>query len=234
MNIRKDIDYSAMFAAMDTIVDTGAQQMELYCALGRLVCQRPEKGAAVAAAEYLKEKRPDVPGFSPRNLRRMRDFYRMYKASPELRKLAMDIGWTQNVVILEADLSLEERRWYLLAVRKFGWSKAELQRQIDSAAHQKYLTPKQSTTVEISRSTSSIEQVSRSMASIDTLFCLPIKEKCRINICQIFFSQGKMKKLAQKNVHKLTILLAKYKKRWYTVIGVGNISYIPCKFLFLS
>ena len=95
----------------------------------------PGEGCCCGSGRVSEEKHPDVPGFSPRNLRRMRDFYRMYKASPELRKLAMDIGWTQNVVILEADLSLEERRWYLLAVRKFGWSKAELQRQIDSAAH---------------------------------------------------------------------------------------------------
>ncbi len=51
MNIRKNIDYSAMFAAMDTAMATGMSQMELYCQLGALVCDRPEKGAAVAAAE---------------------------------------------------------------------------------------------------------------------------------------------------------------------------------------
>ena len=49
--------------------------------------------------------------------------------------LAMEISGTQNVVILEADMELEERRWYLRAAGRFGWSKAELQRKIDSAAH---------------------------------------------------------------------------------------------------
>lgn len=47
----------------------------------------------------------------------------------------MDIGWTQNVVILEADLNAEERRWYLCAVRRWGWSKGELQRKIEYQAH---------------------------------------------------------------------------------------------------
>ena len=135
MNIRKNIDYSAMFAAMDTAMATGMSQMELYCQLGALVCARPEKGAAVAAAEYLKNRYQDESGFSPRNLRRMRDFYRMYGGQPELLKLAMEIGWTRNVVILEADLSLEERRWYLSAVQQFGWSKAELQKKIEAEAH---------------------------------------------------------------------------------------------------
>ena len=90
MNIRKNIDYSAMFAAMDTAMATGMSQMELYCQLGALVCERPEKGAAVAAAEYLKSHYQDASGFSPRNLRRMRDFYRMYGGKPELLKLAME------------------------------------------------------------------------------------------------------------------------------------------------
>ena len=59
----------------------------------------------------------------------------MYEDTPELLKLAMEISWTQNVVILEADMEPEERRWYLRAAGRFGWSKAELQRKIDSAAH---------------------------------------------------------------------------------------------------
>ena len=31
MNIRKDIDYSAMFNAMDAVMAAGMTQMELYC-----------------------------------------------------------------------------------------------------------------------------------------------------------------------------------------------------------
>lgn len=135
MNIRKNIDYSAMFASMDMAMATVMSQMDLYCKLGALICSRSEKGAAVAAAEYLKSRYQDASGFSPRNLRRMRDFYRMYGGEPDLLKLAMKIAWTQNVVILEANLEIEERRWYLRAVGQFGWSKAELQRKINSNAH---------------------------------------------------------------------------------------------------
>ena len=136
MNIRKNIDYSTMFDAMRVAMSTDMPQMKLYCELGRLICQRTEKGAAVAAAEYLQRNYPDVPGLSPRNLRRMRDFYRVYEENPELLDLAMEIGWTHNVVILEADLNTEEQRWYLCAVRQLGWSKAELQRKIEAHAHQ--------------------------------------------------------------------------------------------------
>ena len=74
MNIRKNIDYSEMYVALDQIMTVRMSQMELYCEIGKAVCQRCERGAAVAAAAYLSEHYPDVQGFSPRNLRRMRDF----------------------------------------------------------------------------------------------------------------------------------------------------------------
>lgn len=135
MNVRKPTDYSALFAALNTLMAAGLPQMELYREIGRLVCGRPEKGAAVAAAEYLNSAYPDSSGFSPRNLRRMRDFYRVYATAPEVLHEAMSIGWTQNVVILEAELTLQDKLWYIQAVRRFGWSKVTLAEEIASAAH---------------------------------------------------------------------------------------------------
>ena len=74
MNVRKPVDYSAMFAALDILMAAELPQIELYREIGKLVSSRPEKGAAVAAAEYLSKAYPNAAGFSPRNLRRMRDF----------------------------------------------------------------------------------------------------------------------------------------------------------------
>ena len=47
----------------------------------------------------------------------------------------MTIGWTQNVVILEAELTPQEQTWYIKATGQFGWSKLELQRRITDKAH---------------------------------------------------------------------------------------------------
>ena len=41
------------------------------------------------------------------------------------------------MVIMEADLSMDQRHWYLRAVLQFGWSKAELLRQISDSVHEK-------------------------------------------------------------------------------------------------
>lgn len=136
MNVRKNIDYTVMYEEIDNLIAQRLSQMELYCEIGKAVSRHPEKGAAVAAAEYLAKKYPDVQGFSPRNLRRMRDFYRTYEEHPALLSLALQLGWTQNVVILEANLSMELRGWYIKASKQFGWSKAELTEKIATNAHE--------------------------------------------------------------------------------------------------
>ncbi len=135
MNIRKNIDYSELFAALIEAMNTQRSQMELYCEIGRLVAGRPEKGAAVAAAEFLSKRYPECSGFSPRNLRRMRSFYQQYGNDPIQMGLALSLGWTQNVTILEADLDDEARAWYLGAAKAFGWSKSEIQTAIQEEAH---------------------------------------------------------------------------------------------------
>lgn len=137
MNIRKNIDYTEMYEALNELMSQQLSQMELYWEIGKAVCQRTEKGAAVMASEYLNKHYPDVKGFSPRSLRRIRDFYRTYENHPALLSRAMKLGWTQNVVIMEADLTMELRGWYMEAVKKFGWSKAELIDQITADAHLK-------------------------------------------------------------------------------------------------
>ena len=107
MNIRKPTDYTTLFTALDAAVAAQLPQMEMYCEIGRLVSGRSEKGAAVAASEYLQATYPAADGFSPRNLRRMRDFYRMYGDTPELLAEAMRLNWTQNVVIMETELTMD-------------------------------------------------------------------------------------------------------------------------------
>ena len=136
MNIRKNIDYSEMYEALDTLMIQQLPQMELYCEIGKAVCQRTEKGAAVMASEYLNKHYPDAKGFSPRSLRRMRDFYRTYENHPALLCRAMKLGWIQNVVIMEADLTMDLREWYIKAVEQFGWSKTELIANIAGNAHE--------------------------------------------------------------------------------------------------
>ena len=134
MNIRKPTDYSLLFSELDRLMAEQLSQMELYCEIGRVVSGRVEKGAAVAASEYLQAAYPTADGFSPHNVRRMRAFYAAYEKTSEITRLAMHLGWTQNVAILEGCGSSEERAWYIRAALHFGWKKAKLLDAIETQA----------------------------------------------------------------------------------------------------
>ena len=65
----------------------------------------------------------------------MRVFCKTYENDQTLLRLAMIIGWTLNVVIMEAELTRETRKWYLEQARVKKWSKAILLKKLASAAH---------------------------------------------------------------------------------------------------
>ena len=109
MNIRKPVDYGTMYRELTAILTQNLPQMDEVYAIGKAISQRPEKGAAVAAAEFLRANFPDRTGFSPRNVRQMRNFYRTYENDQTLLRLAMKIGWTLNVIIMEAELTRVQR-----------------------------------------------------------------------------------------------------------------------------
>lgn len=67
----------------------------------------------------------------------MRDFYRTYGNPPSLLSRAMELGWIQNVVIMEAELTMELRKWYMKAAKQFDWSKTELIANIAEKAHER-------------------------------------------------------------------------------------------------
>ena len=66
----------------------------------------------------------------------MRDFYRTYENHPTLLRRAMELGWIQNVVIMEAELIMELREWYMKAAKQFDWSKTDLIARIADNAHE--------------------------------------------------------------------------------------------------
>ena len=126
MNVRKPANYGTMYRELTASLTQNLLQMDEVYAIGKAISQRPEKGAAVAAAEFLQANFPDRTGFSPRNVRRMRDFYRTYENDQTRLRLAMKIGWTLNVVIMEADLTRAQRMLCLQMTTVKNLSKKEL------------------------------------------------------------------------------------------------------------
>lgn len=120
MNIRKNIDYSDMYAALDAAISAEKQQMNCTARSGRLYASGVRRGQLLRRLR-IAQAIPRCARFLSAKPSSNAGFYRTYEDRPDLLTLTLQIGWTQNVVILETDLSMELREWYLRAVNQFHW-----------------------------------------------------------------------------------------------------------------
>jgi uncharacterized protein YaaR (DUF327 family) len=78
-----------------------------------------------------------IKGFSPQNIWRMKQFYEIYAKNEKLSTLSREISWSNNVLIMMAAKTDEEREFYLLLTKKNNYSAHELGRQIDSGLYER-------------------------------------------------------------------------------------------------
>ncbi len=74
--------------------------MSLYLEIGDCICEQGEKAFITHLAEFIKVNHRDIKGFSPRNLRRMRELSAFYSQNKNLVKIAVTLSFTINCVIL--------------------------------------------------------------------------------------------------------------------------------------
>jgi predicted nuclease of restriction endonuclease-like (RecB) superfamily len=117
--------------------------------IGKLIVKNQEdnnwgKSIVDTLSQDINKQIDGIKGYSPQNLWRMRQFHLEYKNEPELLELATKIPWGQNLLIMHQVKDLEERKYYLDATDKLGWSRAVLLNQIKANAYQHHLiNPKQ-------------------------------------------------------------------------------------------
>jgi predicted nuclease of restriction endonuclease-like (RecB) superfamily len=90
----------------------------LYWDIGRMISIQQITGMHGDAvveqlAADLRMEFPAVGGFSRRNVFYMREFYITYHDLPKVQPLVAQIGWTQNVIILQRCKGPLEREFYI-------------------------------------------------------------------------------------------------------------------------
>lgn len=133
----RNSQYEAMKAVNQALIG-------LYWGIGEEIYnQQQEKGWGKSIVELLSEEIqkdfPDVKGFSPSNLWRMRNFYVTYCNAENLAPLVREISWTKNVAIMEKCKEPLEREFYIKMTKKYGWTKDVLINHIENKSYEKYL-----------------------------------------------------------------------------------------------
>lgn len=114
----------------------------LYWEIGTEILKRQVKqgwGAKVIdrLATDLRSAFPAMKGFSPRNLKYMREFAKNWPDLQIVQQLAAQLPWFHHCLLLDKLDSKDVREWYVHATIEHGWSRAVLQVQVESRLHER-------------------------------------------------------------------------------------------------
>src|SRR3989339_356447 len=143
-------------ARLNVAASVNQELLLLYYSMGfDLDCRLQEEewggGIIDRVSADLRAAFPEMSGFSPRHLRRMRAFYREYQPrtsgsrprggakllAPKWPRAVAKLPWAHNVILMEKLKDLKMRSWYASATLEFGWSRDVLVLQIQSQAHKR-------------------------------------------------------------------------------------------------
>ena len=117
--------------------------IDLYWEIGKSISEKQTlgwgKSIVPTLSDELKREFPETTGFSSTNLWYMVQFYNEYFNQPNLQPLVGEISWSKHLVILSKCKENQQREFYILATKKFGWTKDVLNHQIENKTFEKYL-----------------------------------------------------------------------------------------------
>lgn len=137
----KQVKARVAFAQKKAIYAANEELLSMYWDIGKLLAESQKQigwgnNALEQLANDLKNDYPDIKGFSVRNCQVMIQFYNEYNqlltntqrpvAHLEDRNLIFPVkqlGWAQNVTLMQRVKDLKARYWYMIQCLKNGWSR---------------------------------------------------------------------------------------------------------------
>ena len=124
------------------IIHANTQMICLYWQIGNSILQHQQElgwGAKVAdrMSRDLRKEFPDMKGFSPRNLKYMRQFAQEWPDFQIVQRVVAQLPWRSNLILLGKLTTLTDRLWYAHKALQYGWSSTIMDLQIESGAHKR-------------------------------------------------------------------------------------------------
>lgn len=142
-NFILEIKNKVRIAQYEALKVVNTQLISLYWEIGKSIADKQNEswGKAIVPtlSKELQNEFPGIGGFSEGNLWLMAQFYSEYQAVEFLVPLVREISWSKHVTILKKCKNNQERQFYILSTKKFGWTKNVLIHQIENKTFEKYL-----------------------------------------------------------------------------------------------
>lgn len=129
-NIKEDICKTQL----DIMINANTNLVNLYYRLGKIIYENSNWGDKFIdnVALELKLSFPRQKGFSVRNLKYMKSFYKEYKDNSEFVQLVAQIPWKHNILLIQKVKDINARKWYIEKCIEEGWAESILMYQIDT------------------------------------------------------------------------------------------------------
>ena len=138
-----DVKHKVRAAQYEALKAVNTELINLYWEIGKSITEKQTEnwGKSVVAtlSKELQKEFPKISGFSEANLWLMSQFYTEYQPVEILEPLVREISWSKHIAILKKCKNTQERQFYILATKKFGWTKNVLIHQIENKTFEKYL-----------------------------------------------------------------------------------------------
>ena len=129
-NIKEDIKNTQL----DIMLNANINLVNLYYRLGKIIYENSSWGDKFIdnVAVELKTSFPRQKGFSVRNLKYMKSFYKEYMNDEQFVQLVAQIPWKHNIILIQKIKDINIRKWYIEKSIDEGWTEAVLNYQIDT------------------------------------------------------------------------------------------------------
>lgn len=144
LNFKNEITARIRSAQYEALKAVNKEIIALYWEVGkRITEQQTALGWGKSVVENLsrdiQKEFPGIKGFGVSNMWDMARFYTEYQSNEILQPLVGEISWSKHIVILTKCKETRQRQFYILATKKYGWTKDVLINKIEAKTYENYL-----------------------------------------------------------------------------------------------
>ena len=144
LHFRDEITRRIRSAQYEALKAVNKEMIALYWEIGRRITEQQAalgwgKSVVETLSRDIQKEFPGIKGFGVRNMWDMARFYTEYQSDEILQPLVAEISWSKHIVILTKCKDTRQRQFYILATKRYGWTKDVLINKIEAKAYENYL-----------------------------------------------------------------------------------------------
>lgn len=141
---KTDITARIRTAQYEALKAVNQEMIALYWEIGKRITEQQQrqgwgKSVVQTLSKDIQSEFPGIKGFGVANMWDMARFYSEYQSNEILQPLVGEISWSKHIIILTKCKEARQRQFYILATKKYGWTKNVLIHHIEARTYESYL-----------------------------------------------------------------------------------------------